>query len=173
MSTLHTLVLTPWMAPFRVVSWKEAVSKLYEGKYEVIAEYAETVSSPSVTMNVPAVVRSKKATPRMKRAVKFSRLNVYARDNFTCQYCGAQKPTDKLNYDHVVPRKRGGPTTWENVVCSCYTCNTKKGARTPAEAGMVLRKLPVKPKTLPITPVRMLIRKVPAEWEPFCATAVG
>ena len=170
---VQTLILTPWMAPHRVVPWEEGISKLYEGKCEVIAEYEETVSSPSMTMRIPAVLRSKRPTPSMKKAVKFSRANVYARDGFRCQYCGVVKRDSReLNYDHVVPRSRGGPKTWENIVTACYPCNDKKHNRTPAEAGMTLRRLPVKPKTLPMTAlVVKLDRAVPEEWAAYLQTA--
>jgi 5-methylcytosine-specific restriction endonuclease McrA len=153
------------------VSWEEAVSKIYDNKYEVIAEYAETVSSPSITMNVPAVVRSKKATPRMKKAVKFSRINVYTRDGFRCQYCGVKKPVDELNYDHVVPRSRGGPTNFLNLTTSCYPCNTRKGNRTPAEAGMKLRSLPYFPKSLPLHTLQLRNKEIVPEWVEYIQVA--
>ncbi len=81
-----------------------------------------------------------------RREVRFSRHNIYARDNNTCQYCGEKKPRSELNLDHVIPRSQGGRTTWENVVCSCLECNRKKGGRRPEEAGMKLLKKPTRPK---------------------------
>ena len=87
----------------------------------------------------------------MKRGVKFSRNNVFARDDFRCQYCGARKSARELNYDHVVPRVQGGKTVWENIVASCYDCNGMKRGRTPEQAGMKLLRAPVKPRSLPMT----------------------
>ena len=84
-----------------------------------------------------------------KRAIKFSRHNVWARDGGRCQYCGARVHRDEFTYDHVVPRARGGKTEWANVVVSCVPCNQKKGGRTPEQAGMALRSMPVRPKKLP------------------------
>ena len=69
-----------------------------------------------------------------KRHVRFSRFNIYARDNNTCQYCARRLPRTELNLDHVIPRSRGGLSTWENVVCSCHSCNRRKGGQTPEEA---------------------------------------
>lgn len=79
------------------------------------------------------------------RRVKFTRKNIYRRDNNTCQYCGRRLRTEELNLDHVVPLSRGGKNTWENVVCSCITCNMRKGNRTLPEAGMKLIRKPKKP----------------------------
>jgi 5-methylcytosine-specific restriction endonuclease McrA len=86
--------------------------------------------------------------PRTK--VRFSRLNIYCRDENTCQYCGQTLPRSQLNLDHVVPRAAGGRTTWENIVCCCVPCNLKKGARTPEQAGMRLLKLPIRPRWTPM-----------------------
>jgi 5-methylcytosine-specific restriction endonuclease McrA len=81
--------------------------------------------------------------------VRFSRLNIYARDRNTCQYCGRRPPRAELNLDHVIPRSRGGVTSWENVVCSCVQCNLKKGGRTPDEAHMRLQRHPLRPRWTP------------------------
>ena len=81
--------------------------------------------------------------------MRFSRHNIYMRDDNTCQYCGRRLPRAELNLDHVVPRSHGGGTSWENVVCSCIPCNLRKANRTPEQAGMELRKRPVRPKWNP------------------------
>lgn len=81
-----------------------------------------------------------------RREVKFSRRNVYLRDGFSCGFCGRAGRHDELNLDHVLPVSRGGKSCWENVVTSCIKCNTKKGDRTPAEAGMELLRLPTRPR---------------------------
>ena len=136
---MRTLLLTPWMAPHRVIPWERAV------------------------------VRLRKAIGAKKHAVRFSRINVYTRDGFHCQYCGEKKGMRDLNYDHVVPRVRGGKTVWENIVTSCYACNDRKGSRTPEEAGMTLRKKPFKPSSLPVTPVLPMRRvEMPEAWLPYC-----
>jgi 5-methylcytosine-specific restriction endonuclease McrA len=166
--TTHTLLLTPWMAPHRIVPWQESIHMLYSGKIEVLSEYEEEVSSPSVTIKIPAVARLKNTELRhFKKGVKFSRINVMTRDNFVCQYCGTRKMMRDLNYDHVVPRRLGGKTVWDNIVTSCYPCNDRKGGRTPEQAGMKLLKRPARPKTLPMTAPLMNMTKVPDEWIDF------
>lgn len=166
----RTLVLTPGMQPHRIVSWHTAICDWYSGKVEIVASYTAEVSSPSITMKIPAVVRCLRATPSMKKAVKFSRMNVYARDGYRCQYCGVKLPMLKLNYDHVVPRSRGGKTCFTNVTSCCYPCNRRKGNRTPHEAGMTLLSLPVKPKKLPVQ-TRIEVKDLPEVWSPYIASA--
>ena len=94
---------------------------------------------------VPPVIRllTRHARAHHRRSrVPFNRRNIYARDDNQCQYCGQKFKTQDLNLDHVVPRARGGRATWDNIVCSCIECNTKKGCRTPQEAGMALIRQP-------------------------------
>jgi 5-methylcytosine-specific restriction endonuclease McrA len=147
---MRTLVLDQSYQPHRVVSWQRAVTMLFQGKVEVLEEYDEDIRSVSITIRMPAVIRLLRRVIGRKKAVKFSRINVATRDDFRCQYCHAKHPLSKLTYDHVVPRARGGKTTWENIVMACYGCNEKKADRTPRQAGMRLRKEPVKPKSLPV-----------------------
>jgi 5-methylcytosine-specific restriction endonuclease McrA len=123
-----------------------------------------------LALRTPAVVRLKKGRVTTKQVVRFSRINVYTRDGFRCQYCGEKKAMRDLNYDHVIPRVKGGLTTWENIVTSCYPCNDRKGSRTPEEAGMTLRKKPFKPPSLPVTPaVPLRASEMPASWLPYCS----
>lgn len=177
----RTLLLTPWYMPHRVVSWKNAVTLLFLGKVEVVVSYAEELRSPSLTLQTPAVIRLKEgagrgklgrvSTGRTGREVRFSRGNVYLRDDFTCQYCFERLERSQLTYDHVTPRAQGGRTAWENIVTACYACNSKKGNRTPAEARMPLQKQPTRPKTLPRRPFGFDLRSVPSEWQDFCPAA--
>lgn len=171
---METLMLTPWMAPHKIISWQRAVVLAYLGKVEVIETWDADLRGPSVAMKAPAVVRLTKGSVSTKKAVRFSRINVYTRDGFRCQYCGARKPLRQLNYDHVVPRVKGGKTVWENIVTSCYGCNDKKGCRTPEEAGMRLLRAPFKPKSLPVTaPVRLGEIDVPEVWQPYCTAPLS
>jgi 5-methylcytosine-specific restriction endonuclease McrA len=166
MST-RTLMLTPWMAPHCVISWQRAIVLFFLGKVEVLEEYDEPIVAPSITLRTPAVVRLTRGHVHVKNKVRFSRINVFTRDRFRCQYCGEQKEMDELNYDHVVPRVRGGKTIWENIVTSCYACNDRKGSRTPAEAGMTLLRKPFKPTSLPHAPVVRPGNDVPSLWRDF------
>jgi 5-methylcytosine-specific restriction endonuclease McrA len=101
-----------------------------------------------------------------KRHVRFSRINIFARDAFTCQYCGGRPPRPELNLDHVVPRSQGGRTTWENVVCSCVDCNRRKGGRTPEQARLRLLRRPSRPRWTPL--VNLMLSSVRyQEWRPF------
>jgi len=99
--------------------------------------------------------------------VKFSRVNIYARDNYKCQYCGRKASISDLTYDHVVPRSQGGLTEWTNIVTCCYLCNRKKGGRTPHEASMKLLVQPTQPNWVPAVAIRISLRSVPDAWRDY------
>jgi len=162
----RTLVLTQWFFPYQILSWQDAVTQIYTGDATVVAEYDEEVRSPSVTWLCPAVVRLTSSIKPTRKA-KFSRFNVFTRDGFTCQYCGHRKRMGDLTYDHLIPRKRGGKTTWTNIVTACKPCNSRKGSKTCDEAGMFPLHLPVKPKSLPLVPPIRDLSKAPAEWHDY------
>jgi 5-methylcytosine-specific restriction endonuclease McrA len=165
---LQTLVLAPWMAPHRLSKWEEAITLVYCDKADVLETYEATVSSPSITLRIPAVVRLNKALSSERKDVKFSRANVYCRDGYRCQYCGNRLPPKQLNYDHVVPRCRGGKTDWLNVATACFPCNTKKGSKFLKQAGMKLLRQPFKPKSLPMSSSPILLPSpVPELWVPY------
>jgi len=161
-------VLDQSYLPHRIVSWQRAVCMLFDGKAEIVEEGAGTLRSPSIEMAMPSVVRLRgRARSARRPPIRFSRINVMTRDGFRCQYCGVKLAMCKLSYDHVLPRSRGGKTNWENVVTACTPCNSKKGDRTPSEAGMSLLKTPVKPSWLPVTSHRFVLHRVPREWYPY------
>jgi 5-methylcytosine-specific restriction endonuclease McrA len=163
-----TLLLTPWYFPIKVLRWQDAVKMKYEETVDVVVEYGDEIRSPSVTWRVPAVVRLRKMAKADSRGVKFSRRNVYQRDDYRCQYCGEKKPARELSYDHVVPRSAGGRTTWDNIVAACRVCNTRKDDQTCDEAGMWPLRAPRRPATLPLAPP-LFDRDVPVEWQGFTA----
>jgi 5-methylcytosine-specific restriction endonuclease McrA len=169
----HTLVLTPWYAPHKIIPWQRSMEYLVTDKVDVLVEYEGPeflVCSARLALQLPSVVRLRKAVHGYKKGVKFSRVNVFTRDGFRCCYCGAERPARDLNYDHVIPRAQGGRTVWENVVTACAGprgCNSRKGNRTPGQAGMTLRKAPVKPKVLPMTVPSWPIDKMPEAWRPY------
>lgn len=154
--------------PLRVVDWQTAIADYFLGKVEVI-EYSRDRSIKGITRDypMPSVVRVVRHFKRERIRIKFSRLNVYARDRFACQYCGLRAFSEDLNFDHVMPKSRGGLTSWENIVACCIPCNDSKGNRTPAEAGMALLRTPRKPAFLPSVTVKMRGNDVPAEWRPY------
>jgi 5-methylcytosine-specific restriction endonuclease McrA len=162
------LVLTPWMSPHQCVPWQKAISMEYTNEVNVLERYEEEARSPSITIRFPCVTQLRKKLIGEKKDVKFSRANVYARDKYTCQYCGHKKPPSQLNYDHVIPRSKGGPTTWENIVTSCIPCNLRKGHKTLEQAGMVLKRRPHKPRSLPMSASPIIMpAKVPELWLPY------
>jgi 5-methylcytosine-specific restriction endonuclease McrA len=113
------------------------------------------IRSVNFEIQVPRVVRLLYYDRLPKQTIRFNRRNIFARDTNRCQYCGKKFPTSELSLDHVIPRSRGGETSWENVVCSCVKCNVRKGGRTPHEANMHLIKVPVKPKRSPLLSVKL------------------
>jgi 5-methylcytosine-specific restriction endonuclease McrA len=113
--------------PLSTMGWRDAIKNIYASKIEPIAFYDDwIVRSPSTEMRVPSIVMSKEYV-KPGRDMKFSRSNVFLRDNHICQYCGHRFGYDDLTLDHVIPRKDGGGTKWENIVSSCGPCNAKKG----------------------------------------------
>src|SRR5688572_2120221 len=147
---METLLLSHAYEPVDRISWQRAITLWWMDKVEILEEYEDReIRSVSFAMRMPSVVRFLTAFRSRKRSVKFSRENVYTRDHGMCQYCGKKVPRMEATYDHVMPRKLGGETRWDNVVIACLPCNQRKGGRTPEQAGMKLRCKPVKPKTLP------------------------
>ena len=147
----QTLVLDVGYQPLQRVPWETAIVWVLERVVDVVDEYPDkSINTVNWSVKMPSVVRLVKPI-RKRKAVKFSRHNLYARDKGRCQYCGQRVSRDRFTYDHVTPRAQGGKTTWENVVVSCITDNQYKGGRTPEQAGMKLLSTPVKPKYLPDT----------------------
>jgi 5-methylcytosine-specific restriction endonuclease McrA len=164
---LRTLMLSQAYEPVKVISWRRAVTLLSLGKVEIVEEHDCFVRSPTIVIKIPAVVRLLRAFKRFRKLVKFSRINIYARDNYTCQYCGAKKRIADLTYDHVTPRSQGGKTTWTNIVTSCAICNRQKGGRTPEQAGMTLRKKPVVPSWVPVVTISVNGDNTPDSWRDY------
>jgi 5-methylcytosine-specific restriction endonuclease McrA len=121
-------------------------------------------------LQAPRVIRLVGCDRGPRQGIRFNRRNVFARDANQCQYCGKGFPTSELSLDHVVPRSRGGSTTWENIVCACVSCNVRKGGRTPAEARMQLIRQPVKPKRSPLLSIKLGNPKY-ASWKSFVDNA--
>jgi 5-methylcytosine-specific restriction endonuclease McrA len=122
------------------------VKAVFLERVNIISEYEERVHSPSWEMRLPSVISLKEYIPAARRPA-FTRFNVFLRDRFSCQYCNQAFPSHELTFDHVVPRSRGGRTTWSNVVTACSSCNLLKGSRLPQESGMYPRLRPLQPST--------------------------
>jgi len=127
--------------PLSLWPWQEAVKAVCLDRVQILAEYECMVHSPSTAIHIPSVVVLKDYV-KPRRCVAFTRFNLFMRDEFTCQYCGAK---GELTFDHVVPRSRGGRTTWKNVVASCARCNLAKGSKSLRRSGMSLKKPPRRP----------------------------
>ena len=170
---MDTLCLDVSYQPRQAVAWETAIVWVLEKIVEVVEEHPDRyIRTPSWSVKMPSVVRFLKPIPRRK-AIKFSRSNVFARDGGRCQYCSRKVPRHDFTYDHVVPRAQGDKTEWSNVAISCSPCNQRKGGRTPAQAGMSLRSEPVRPKKLPDFYSAMTYRKgMPENWKSWLRDAV-
>lgn len=167
------LVLDIGWRPLRVEDWRKAFVDVFLGKTEVVSYSQDrTIQSATRSWPMPSVVRILHHFKRERIRVKFSRINIYTRDGFRCQFCGSPGKTEELTFDHVLPRSRGGRTVWENIVTCCMPCNKFKGDRTPVEAGMKLLKVPRRPVYLPSITVKMDSRNLPAEWAPYWTTTL-
>jgi 5-methylcytosine-specific restriction endonuclease McrA len=170
-----------------ITSVRRAFSLLYQGAAKAIdaqfqlfdfeswsalsaASHEDAIRTVDRRIRVPRVIVLIAYEHLPRTRVRFSRFNIYARDDNTCQYCGRRHRRAELNLDHVVPRSRGGSTNWENVVCSCIGCNLRKGGRTPEEAGMHLLRAPVRPRWTP-TFRNAARRAFYREWRPFLTLA--
>jgi 5-methylcytosine-specific restriction endonuclease McrA len=121
------------------------------------------VRTVNFTIQVPRVIRLVEYDRMPRQKLNLNRRNILARDQHVCQYCGHRYPSHQLSIDHIMPRSRGGPTTWENVVCACLQCNIRKGGRTPREADMKLRRHPQRPKRNPLLLMKLANPKY-ASW---------
>jgi 5-methylcytosine-specific restriction endonuclease McrA len=132
--------------PLSLWSWQEAVKASFLDRVNIVSEYERVVRSPSFEMRLPSVIALKEYI-HLDRRPAFTRFNVFLRDSFECQYCGIAERSEDLTFDHVVPRSRGGRTSWTNVVTACQSCNLHKGNRLPGECDMH----PFRPVTEPST----------------------
>ncbi len=167
MTDTNVLVLNRSFQPIQVTTVRRAFSLLYQGIAQAVDEEfrlfdfdswaslaaevgADSIGTSSRRIRVPRVLVLIAFDRFPRTRVRFSRHNIYLRDDNTCQYCCRKLPRAELNLDHVIPRSRGGNTSWENVVCSCIPCNLKKANGTPEQAGMKLRTAPVRPRWSPL-----------------------
>ncbi len=127
--------------PLSLWPWQEAIKAAFLDRVQIVAEYEQTVRSQRSEIRIPSVVVLKEYVKPQKRGA-FTRFNLFLRDEFCCQYCGAK---GDLTFDHVLPRSRGGITSWDNVVAACSACNLRKGNRTLKQVGMHLSRAPRQP----------------------------
>jgi hypothetical protein len=176
------LVLNADYSPLTVIDWKKAIiwsmknDSSQIATIEIIDFYKNDyiMGTNNKKYPIPAVAKTNKYYRINSYRVKFSRKNLFIRDNYMCQYCGVLKDINELTYDHVIPKSLwnhniGTPTSWTNIVTACITCNRKKRNRTPKQANMPLINLPITPqksiKYLPIAHHLSKIRTdIPREW---------
>jgi 5-methylcytosine-specific restriction endonuclease McrA len=146
---MRVLVLSQAYEPIGTISWKKAVGLFFLKKVHVLSEYDEYISSPSFKMKIPSVIAMKNGKHRKINSIRFSRKNIWLRDEGQCQYCNKNVKVNDFTIDHVFPKTAGGTTNWDNVVVSCYVCNQRKGGQSLKECGYKLKKTPKKPSSLP------------------------
>jgi len=174
-SMQNTLLLNAGFEPLRVVSWQRAFVMIFQGKVEVLEEYTSVIRTVSSHYKIPAVIRLRRWVnlKRQSPVIRFSRANVYARDDYRCQYCYERFPEGELTLDHVKPVVRGGKKTWENIVAACIRCNQRKSDRSLEEVGFKLLNRPRVPHWLPglIGAIRM--KTAPEIWEPYLISTLS
>jgi 5-methylcytosine-specific restriction endonuclease McrA len=158
------LVLNASYEPLNVCSVRRAVVLILKEKAEMLERGERTLHAESLTLPHPVVIRlvTYVRVPRDTMRRRITRRAVFARDSWTCQYCGT---TAHLTVDHVIPRSRGGPSDWENIVTSCAPCNRRKGNRTPVETGMHPHRKPRAPG--PTIFIRVAAPVVPTAWQQY------
>jgi 5-methylcytosine-specific restriction endonuclease McrA len=132
--------------PLSVWNWQEAIKAIFLDRVAVVSLYDRSIRSPGMEVRLPSVIALKEYIPQNRRP-PFTRFNVFLRDRFTCQYCHGGFPTHELTFDHLVPRSRGGRTSWSNIVTACTRCNLRKANRLPQECGMHPINRPFPPST--------------------------
>jgi 5-methylcytosine-specific restriction endonuclease McrA len=161
----QVLVLNATYEPINVCSVQRAVVLVLKDKAEVLEGAARRLRTPETALTLPHVIRLSYyvRVPRHESR-KITRRAVFARDGYSCQYCGSGA---RLTMDHVVPRSRGGNSSWENVVTSCAPCNHRKGDRLPAEVQMFPKRAPRPPA--PEIFIAVAAPRRPKSWEPYLA----
>ena len=151
--------------PLSLWGWQDTVKAVFLDRVNIVSEYERSVRSPNFEMKLPSVV-SLKTYIRPALYPAFTRFNVFLRDRFICQYCGDK---DDLTFDHLIPRSRGGTSSWDNIVASCAPCNRRKGDRLLPEVGMKLKREPRIPS--PHVLIQVASPTIPAAWRAYLPEA--
>lgn len=153
------LILNADYTPLTVANFKRAYRLVYKGKAEIVVSHGKV--NAGIILDKPSIIRLIKYVYFPYKKVTLSRYNIYRRDEHKCLYCGFK---DNLTLDHVIPRSKGGPNSWTNLVTCCMRCNMLKGDRTPDEAGMILSHKPFTPNYLYFI---NKMHKIHEEWKPY------
>jgi 5-methylcytosine-specific restriction endonuclease McrA len=168
---LPVLVLNQNYEPLNVCQVRRAVVLLYDSKAEMLEDGSGFIRSATGTFPVPSVIRLAHMVKRPRPRPKLTRVEVFSRDRYTCQYCG--KETGQLTLDHVIPRYRGGQHVWGNIVSACVPCNRRKAGRTPSEAGMMPARPPSPPPQSSLFRIPHRHRKAPSQWQKYLPQPAG
>jgi len=164
----QTLLLNATFEPLKVISWQRAMTLFVSGRAEIIETHEREVRAVTFSFKLPSIVRLLRFVKvRNLHQVKFSRANIYVRDEYTCQYCAAVFAPEDLTFDHVVPVSQGGRRSWENIVTACMPCNRRKDDRTPERAGMTLLRAPRRPSASARFRATIGFRKTPEAWRDY------
>ena len=163
----RTLLLNTTFEPLSVLDWKKAVVLLYLGKVEVVREYEKEIKGVSISIKQPAVIRLLRFVRNNHVNVKFSRKNIFLRDDYTCQYCEERFDPKDLTCDHIIPKSRGGITEWSNIATSCTRCNLRKGDKLPDEVDMYPKKRPTRPNGFYMLMLHVGVRIFPEHWKDY------
>ncbi len=165
MINLPVLVLNNSYEPLHICKVRRALVLIYRGIAEMLENGSGFIHSTNQTLPVPSVIKLAYMVRRPYPQRRLTRLQVFNRDHYTCQYCG--KESHQLTLDHIIPRYRGGEQTWENVVSACAVCNRHKAGRTPKEAGMKLLHPPAVPRGIIPFYVPYKYPQAHREWEKY------
>ncbi len=146
-----------------IIGAKRAILLILTEKVDAIENYTEFIHSMYMKIPLPSVIRLKEYARFTKKEIVLSRKNILKRDNHTCQYCGAH--STRLTIDHIIPKQKGGPDSWENLVAACVKCNTKKGHKLVSDAKMKLLMMPRKP--LVIVHLQKNVKQYQKMWRPY------
>ena len=168
---MDTLVLSSAYQPMTHVSWKQAISMWFAGRVEIVSVYEDRyIKTVDEVFNVPSIVRfvgNVIKRFRFNRTIKFSRDNVFIRDEGKCQYCSKQLNKQNFTLDHIIPVSQGGKKIWNNIVTCCKMCNQKKGSKTLKQTGMKLLKQPLIPKEIIVGRENKFSHDVPDSWKDY------
>jgi len=168
---MDTLVLSSAYQPMHHVRWQDAISMWFAGRVEIVSVYEDRfIKTVDDILNVPSIVRfvgNVLKRFQFNRVVKFSRDNVFLRDEGKCQYCSKQLTKQNFTLDHIVPVSQGGKKVWQNIVTCCIACNQRKGNKSVKQAGMKLQKNPIIPKELIVGRENIFSTNTPEEWKDY------
>jgi 5-methylcytosine-specific restriction endonuclease McrA len=183
----NVLVLNRLFQAIQVTTVRRAFCLLYKGQVKAVnPDYStcdwqdwvdvppqpdeDVIVTPTLRVRIPRVILLVDFDRLPRHEVRFTRKNIFYRDRNRCQYCGHKFQTRDLNLDHVVPLSRGGKSTWDNVVCCCVTCNSRKGGHLPEDVGMRLIQTPTRPRWHPLVKISFTSSKYPV-WKNFLDVA--